>query len=218
MTRWFLVPVLFLATAIAPAAQGAVALRAQHAIPAAQRLERDPASRHQRARGGGESLVSRRLGPRASRPHRLRAPVRARDVRRLDARAGRRIRRVARGRRRQQQRLDQRRSHQLLHRPAVERARPGAVPRIGSHGLPARRQGARQDQRPARRREERETIELRQSALRAGVPGAADDAVSARASLQLVDDRLDGRSHGGQLRGRGAVLPHLLRARTTPAS
>ena len=37
-----------------------------------------------------------------------------------------------------QQRLDRERPHQLLHRRAVERARARAVPRVGSHGLPAR--------------------------------------------------------------------------------
>ena len=37
-------------------------------------------------------------------------------------------------------------------------------------------------------------------------------ALSGRTSVQLVDDRLDGRSHRGELRGRGALLPHLLRA------
>ena len=112
----------------------------------------------------------------------------------------------------QQQRLDHRRSHQLLHRSAVERARARAVSRIRSHGLPARRQGARQDQRPARRRQEREAPERRQPAVRAGVHRAAGDAVSRRASLQLVDDRIDGGSHRGELRRRRAVLPHLLRA------
>ena len=43
-------------------------------------------------------------------------------------------------------------------------------------------------------------------------------AVSAGPSLQLVDDRIDGRSDRGQLRRRGALLPHLLRAAATPAS
>ena len=42
-------------------------------------------------------------------------------------------------------------------------------------------------------------------------------AVAEGPSLQLVDDRLDGGPLGRQPPGRAGVLPHLLRARTTPA-
>ena len=80
-----------------------------HRIHAAQRPQRDPASRRQRAGGRGEHLVSRRLGQRAARAAPASRIFRARDVRRLDARARRRVRQLARGRRRQQQRLDDRR-------------------------------------------------------------------------------------------------------------
>ena len=93
------------------------------------------------------------------------------------------VRHVARGRGRQQQRLDQHRPHQLLHRPAGQRARARAVPRVGSHGLPARRQGAGQGRRPARRRQERETPERRQPAVRPGVRRAVVAALPAGASV-----------------------------------
>ena len=75
--------------------------------------------------------------------HRLRAPVRAPDVRGIEEREGRRVRHAARGRRRQQQRLDHQRPHQLRDRRAVERAGAGALPRVRSHGLPARHDVAR---------------------------------------------------------------------------
>ena len=63
-----------------------------HPVHATQRPERDPAPRYERAGGGGEPLVSRRVGTRARRPHRVCASLRARHVRRLDARARRLVR------------------------------------------------------------------------------------------------------------------------------
>ena len=74
-----------------------------------------------------------------------------------------------------------------------------------------------QGRRPARRRQERAAAERRQPALRPGVRRAVVAAVSAGPSVQLAGDRLDGRSHRRQLRRRARVLPHVLRARTTPA-
>ena len=52
---------------------------------------------------------------------------------------------------------------------AVERARARAVPRVGSHGLPARRDdAARRVDAPARRRQERAAPELREPPVRHG--------------------------------------------------
>ena len=67
-----------------------------------------------------------------------------------------------------QQRLDRERSHQLLDQRAVERARARAVPRVGSHGLSARLDDARNRRRAARRRQERAAPELRERAVRDG--------------------------------------------------
>ena len=79
---------------------------------------------------------------------------------------------LARGRRRQQQRIDDDGSHELLRDDAVERARSRAVPRIGSHGLPARRRHAEARRRPARRRQERAPSELRERTVRHGAASA----------------------------------------------
>ena len=114
------------------------------------------------------------------RTHRLRAPVRAPDVRGVEERQGRRVRHPARSGRRQQQRIDVERSHELRDRRAVERAGARAVPRIGPHGLPARHDDARTRQRAARRREERAPAELRESAVRHGIPRARQDALAGR--------------------------------------
>ncbi len=189
MRLWRTTGVLVLAASASLAAQApattsqapAPALHvANHRVHAAERPARDPASRHERPGRGGERLVSRRFGQRTRRSHRLRASLRTRDVRRVDARARRIVRQLARGRRRQQQRIDQQRPHQLHHRHSVQRARPGVVPRIGSHGLSARRQGAGEGGRSARRREEREASERGQPALRSGVRRARHAALSAR--------------------------------------
>ena len=56
-----------------------------------------------------------------------------------------RVRHPARGRRRRQQRLDDERPHQLRDRRPVERARAGAVSRVGPHGLSARHDDARNE-------------------------------------------------------------------------
>ena len=92
-----------------------------------------------------------------------------------------RVRHAARSGRRRQQRLDGQRPDQLLDQRAVERARARAVPRIRSHGLPARRDDAENRRRAARRREERAAPELREPSVRHGGHHARRDAVSRRA-------------------------------------
>ena len=189
-----------------------LACRFRIASSARQRLERHPSSGQERARGVGQRLVSRRIGEREAGPHRIRPPLRAPDVRGIEERQGRRVRHAARERRRQQQRLDQQRPHQLLRGPAVERAGAGALPRVGSHGLPAGHDDAGARERPARRGQERAPPELRESALRHGVDRDRQDAVAGESPLQLADDRLHGGPDRGQPRRRGGVLQEVLRA------
>ena len=100
------------------------------------------------------------------------APLRAPDVRRVEERPRRGVRHVARGRRRQQQRIDDNGSDELLHRHSGECAGSCAVSRIGSHGLSARHDDARARRWSARRRQERTSSELREPAVRSGVPRA----------------------------------------------
>ena len=66
--------------------------------------------------------------------------------------------------------------------------------------------GAGQDQRPARRREEREAPERDNQPYGQAFIELPRDAVSGRPSLQLVDDRLDGRPDRGELRRRRAFF------------
>ena len=129
-----------------------------------------------------------------------------------------RLRSLARSRRRQQQRLDEQRSHQLLHRHPVERARARAVPRVRSHGLPARHDDARARRRPARRRQERAPPELREPAVRPGVPRACSRCSIRRAPLQLADHRLDGGPHGRHAATMSRSSSRPTTRPTTPAS
>ena len=95
------------------------------------------------------------------------------------------------------------RPHQLLHRRAVERARARAVPRVGSHGLPARRddaQDASTRQRDVVKNERRQSYE--NQPVRHGVDRARRDALSGGPSVSLAGDRLHGGSHRRELRGR----------------
>ncbi len=191
--------VMALASPVSIGAQGPSRLAVPYTeFTLRQRPARHPASRRQRADRDRQRLVPRRLGQREARAHRLRAPVRAPDVRRVEARAGGLVRHLARRRRRQQQRLHHRRPHQLLHRRAVERARADALPRVRPHGLPARHDDARARRRPARRGQERAAPEHREPALRHPRARARQHALSPGTSLQLVDDRLDGRPDRGQ--------------------
>ena len=67
MTRWLSTPALFLAASVALGAQAPGPFGSLHPVQAAERPERDPASRHERPDRVGERLVSRRLGQRAAR-------------------------------------------------------------------------------------------------------------------------------------------------------
>ena len=86
---------------IAAALSGVAPLSAQQAAPArisvpyhdvhaAERADRHPSRRSQRADRRRQRLVSRRIGQRETGPHRLRAPLRAPDVRGVEERQGRR--------------------------------------------------------------------------------------------------------------------------------
>ena len=108
------------------------------------------------------------LGPREAGTHRLRAPFRAHPFRGLEERARGCVRRVARTGGRAQQRHHRQRPHHVLRGCAEQRRGAADVPRVRPHGLPARRDVARQGGRPARCREERAPPVLRESPLRDG--------------------------------------------------
>ena len=188
------------------------------AVHARQRPQRHPASGHERAGRGGERLVSRRLGQREAGTHRIRAPVRAPDVRRLEARARRAqfdiLLEGAGGDNNGSTTND--RTNYVIDVP-VERARAGAVSRVGSHGLPARHDDAGARERPARRRQERAPAELREPAVRHGVDRDRQDAVAGDAPIQLADDRLHGGPHGREPRRTSSSSSRSTTRRTTPA-
>ncbi len=94
----------------------------------------------------------------------------------------------------------------------VERARAGAVSRVGPHGLPARHDDAAASGRPARRRQERTATELREPAVRHGIDRDRQDAVAGDSPIQLAHDRLHGRPHRREPLGRRRVLQEVLRA------
>ena len=178
-------------------------------IPVAQRAAGDPARGPFHADRGSQRLVPRGLEERAAGPHGLRPSVRAHDVPRFAAPRQRLLRSPAASRR-PAQRLDQPGPHQLLGNRAVELPGAGLVDGIRPHGLPAAGHDAGQAGQSAGRGAERAAAELREPALRSGERGAAGGPVPARASVQLADDRLDGRPGGGLARGRGGLLPPLL--------
>ena len=97
---------------------------------------------------------------------RLRAPVRARDVPGLRARREGGAHGARPGRRRDPQRHDLARPHELLRDPAVAPAGARDLARGGPHGQPPRRAEPGEPRQPARGREEREALELRQPAVR----------------------------------------------------
>ncbi len=187
--------------------------RAVHDVHAAEWPDGDPARGSQRADRQRERLVSRRLGQREAGPHRIRASLRAPDVRGIRPREGRRLRQPPRGRRRQQQRLDRRRPHQLLHRHAVERARPRAVPRVRSHGLPARHRLARisstASATSSRTSAARATRTRRTAWRSVRIPELH---LSEESSVPLAGHRLHGRPDRGLGRRRARVLQEVLRA------
>ncbi len=95
--------------------------------------------------------------------------------------------------RRPAQRLDQPGPHELLGDGALELPGIGAVDGVGPDGLPAARDDPGEARQPARRGQERAAPELREPALRPGLRDAPGGDVPAGPSLQLADDRLDGR-------------------------
>ena len=118
----------------------------------AERPRGDPVRGSPRAARRRGRLVSRRARARSAGPHGLRAPVRAHDVPGLEARA--RATRTSGCSRAPAQRgvngTTEFRSHELLRDGAVEPARAGAVARVRSHGLPARRRSIRPSCRTSR--------------------------------------------------------------------
>ena len=165
-----------------------------------------------RARGGREHLVQRRLQARGPGQDRVRAPVRARDVPGLGPRREGRAHGARPGRRRHAQRHDLARPDQLLRDDAVPPARARHLPRGGPDGLAARRAEPGEPRQPARGREEREALELRQPALRDLEREAARPAVPRGPSVPPPDDRLDGGPRRGVAGRRQGLLPHVLRA------
>ena len=186
--------------------------RPVHPVHAAERPACDPARGPQRPARERQRLVSRRLRAGEAETDGLRAPLRAPDVRGLEARERRRVRHAARSDRRHQQRLDGYRPHELLDRRSVERAGAGALPRIGSHGVSARRDEPGARRRSARRRQERAPPVVRERAVRDGGDRARRNALPGRPSVSLADHRLHGRPHGGELRGRRRFLQAVLRS------
>ena len=82
-------------------------------------------------------------------------------------------------------------------------------------GDPARRPEPGEPRQPARGRQEREALVVRQPAVRLVAGEAPGAPLSRGAPVPPLDDRLDGGPRRRVARGRERVLPDLLRARTT---
>ena len=119
------------------------------------------------------------------------------------------------GRRRHDQRHDLARPHELLRDAAVAPARARALARGRPDGDAPRRAEPGEPRQPARGRQEREALVVRQPAVRLVEREAPGAPVPAGAPVPPPDDRLDGGPRRGVARGRERVLPDLLRARTT---
>ena len=120
----------------------------------------------------GQPLVRRRLQARGPGQDRLRPPLRARHVPGLAPRRQGRAHRARPGRRRDDERLDLARPDELLRDAAGAPARAGAVARGRPDGDAARRAQPGEPRQPARGRQEREALVVRQPAVRL-VPGEA---------------------------------------------
>ena len=186
--------------------------RRVHRRAPAQRPAPDRRRGPPRARRGRERLVQRRLQARGPGQDRLRAPVRARDVPGLGARREGRAHGARPGGRRHAQRHDVARPHELLRDAAVAPARARDLPRGRPDGLAARRAEPGEPRQPARGRQEREALELRQPPVRDVEREAARAPVSRGAPVPPPDDRVDGGPRRGLARRRQGVLPDLLRA------
>ena len=190
-------------------------------IPSRDRLQRpahaERPARHRRRgppRTGrrDQPVVLRRLEARGARQDRFRAPLRARDVPGLAACRQGRARRPRPGCRRDDERIDLAGPDELLRDDAGQPARARPLARGGSDGHPPRRAEPGEPGQPARGRQEREALVVRQPAVRLVAGEAPGPPVPARSPVPPSDDRLDGRPRRGVARGRVGVLPHLLRA------
>ena len=116
------------------------------------------------------------------------------------------------GGRRHDERHDLARPDELLRDAAGPPARPGAVARGRPDGDAARRAQPGEPRQPARGRQEREALVLRQPAVRLVAGEAPGPPLPAGAPVPPLDDRLDGGPRRGLARGRERLLPDLLRA------
>ena len=119
------------------------------------------------------------------------------------------------GRRRDAQRHDLARPDELLRDDAVAPARARDLARGGPDGHAARRAQPGEPRQPARGRQEREALVVRQPAVRLVDREDARPPLPRGAPVPPPDDRLDGGPRRGLDRGRLGVLPPPLRARTT---
>ena len=103
-------------------------------------------------------------------------------------------------------------SDELLRDAAGAPARARAVARGGPDGDPARRAQPGEPRQPARGRQEREALVVRQPAVRVVAGEAPGPPVPAGPPVPPLDDRVDGRPRRRLARGRQRVLPDLLRA------
>ena len=142
----------------------------------------------------------------------LRPPLRARHVPGLAPRRQGRARGHRPGGRRHDERLDLAGPDQLLRDDAGPPDGAGAVARGRPDGHPARGPEPGEPGQPARGRQEREALVLRQPAVRLVAGEAPGPPLPAGAPVPPFDDRLDGRSRRRVARGRQRLLPDLLRA------
>ena len=182
-----------------------------------RRAPRERPARHRRRGpprpgGRGQPLVRRRVQARDARPDRVRAPLRARDVPGLEARREGRAHRHRPGRRRHDERVHVAGPDQLLRDAAGAPAGARALARGGPDGDAPRRAEPGEPRQPARGRQEREALVLRQPPVRVVAGEGPGPPVPAGAPVPPLDDRLDGGPRRGLARGRDLVLPHLVRA------
>ncbi len=163
-------------------------------LPAPRAPQRAHADRPRGPQGpdrGGERVVPRRLEERAAGTHRVRPSVRAPDVQRQREPRQGVLRPAAAGRGDRHQRHHQRGPDQLLPERAHQRARPGALARVGPDGAPPRRHRPGEARRAARRGAEREAPGG-ERALRPGLGLPHAPGLPGEPSLLLDRDRLDG--------------------------
>ena len=143
---------------------------------------------------------------------RLRPPLRARDVPGLAERRQGGAHRPRPGGRRDDERHDLAGPDELLRDHARPPGGARAVARGGPDGHPPRRAQPGEPRQPARGRQEREALVVRQPALRLVEREAPRAPLPAGASVPPHHDRLHGRPQRGVARRRPGVLPDLVRA------